>query len=226
MNILIVAAHPDDEVLGCGGTIARFAREGHNVFAAILGQGVTSRYSRPESAEPVLIRSLQESCHKASKLLGVKEVVLCNLPDNRLDTMPLVDIVKLVEELVDRFKPESVYTHHRGDLNIDHAIAHRAVLTATRPMSGCPVSELCAFEIPSSTEWAFGQLKSSFTPNLFIDIRDTLALKIDALKLYEGEIREFPHPRSQEAIEALAKYRGASVGFEASEAFELIRKQV
>lgn len=224
MEILIIAAHPDDEVLGCGGTIARLSREGQEVYIAILGEGITSRHPKREQADPASVQELQTQSHDVAKLLGAKDPLLHKLPDNRFDTLPLLDIVKVVEELVERLRPQVIYTHHGGDLNIDHAMVHRAVLTATRPIVGCPVKEIYAFEVPSSTEWAFGQKESAFHPNVFTNITDTLNAKIEAMRLYKTEIRNFPHPRSPEALTALARYRGSMIGVQAAEAFELIRK--
>jgi len=220
---LVIAAHPDDEVLGCGGTIARLSKEGHEVYVAILGEGITSRYVKRDQADRGLIRDLQDRSQQVSKLLGVKELFLNDLPDNRFDTVPLLDVVKIIEELIDRLQPQAVYTHHRGDLNIDHAITFQATLTATRPIKGCPVREIRTYEIPSSTEWTFGQIHRPFQPNLFVDISKTLDTKIECMKIYESEIRTFPHPRSPEALRAIAQRWGSVVGVESAEAFELIR---
>jgi LmbE family N-acetylglucosaminyl deacetylase len=155
--------------------------------------------------------------------LGVKNIVLHKLPDNRLDTVPLLDIVKIVEGLVEGIKPEIIYTHHGGDLNIDHGVIHRAVLTATRPLAGQPVQEIYAFEVPSSTEWAFQRLEPAFRPNVFVDVSWTLEAKIAAMQCYETEVRQFPHPRSPEALRALAMRWGSLAGCAAAEAFELVR---
>jgi LmbE family N-acetylglucosaminyl deacetylase len=223
MRILVVVAHPDDEVLGCGATIARFTQEGHEVFIAILGEGITSRYQRREQADPSLIKTLHATSRQVAQLLGVEDLFFYSLPDNRFDTLPLLDLVKIIEELIARLEPEVIYTHHGGDLNIDHMVTHRAVLTATRPVGGCPVRELYAFEVPSSTEWTFGQLQPSFRPNVFMDISDTLEAKMQAMALYESEVRPFPHPSSPDAIRAIARRWGSTAGVEAAEAFELVR---
>ncbi len=225
MKVLVVAAHPDDEVLGCGGTIARLAREGHSLWISLIGQGIASRYRQPEQAE-TLLEALKNCSRDVGKMLGAKEVFFNNLPDNRFDTVPLLDIVKIIEDLVKRLQPEAVYTHHGGDLNVDHFVLHRAVLTATRPMVGQPVKEVYAFEVPSATEWAFDQFQPVFCPNIFVDIKDTLSTKIAAMKLYRSELRDFPHPRSPEGLTALAQYRGSAVGSYAAEAFALIRKLI
>ena len=223
MSVLVVAAHPDDEILGCGGTIARLAREGHQVRIAILAEGISSRYAHREDADPGQLQHLHAQAQQAGNKVGAREVVLCKLPDNRLDTVPLLEVVKLVEELVARFRPEVIYTHHPGDLNVDHGVVHRAVLTATRPVAGQCVSEIYAFEVPSSTEWAFQRLEPSFRPSVFVDITETLETKIEALACYDTETRKFPHPRSAEALRAIATRWGSVVGLPAVEAFELIR---
>ena len=223
MKILVIAAHPDDEVLGCGGTAARLVSEGHEVHFAILGEGMTSRHAQRADAEQSQLTRLHQQAHAAAAQVGVKNVLLHKLPDNRLDTLALLDVVKIVEDLVDRVKPEVIYTHHAGDLNVDHGVIHRAVLTATRPVAGQPVREIYAFEVPSSTEWAFQRIEPSFRPNVFVDITRTLETKIAAMECYETEARRFPHPRSPEALRALATRWGSVVGCAAAEAFELVR---
>jgi LmbE family N-acetylglucosaminyl deacetylase len=222
-SVLVVAAHPDDEILGCGGMMTRFAREGHEVHIAILGEGLSSRYPHREDADQQQLQHLQARARQAADMVGAKELVLCKLPDNRLDTVPLLDVVKAVEDLVARFRPDTIFTHHPGDLNVDHGVVHRAVLTATRPMSGQCVREVYAFEVPSSTEWAFQSLGASFRANVFVDIADSLETKIAAMGCYDTETRKFPHPRSAEALRAIATRWGSVVGLQAVEAFELIR---
>ena len=222
-SVAVIAAHPDDEVLGCGGTIARLSREGREIYIAILGEGVTSRYDQREQANKTLMDALRTTSRRVGELLGVKDVLAYDLPDNRFDTVPLLDVVKIVEDLIARFTPEVIYTHHGGDLNIDHTVVHRAVLTATRPTQGQPVREIYAFEVPSSTEWAFQSFAPSFRPNVFVNIGATLNRKIEAMSRYELEARRFPHPRSPEALQALARRWGSAAGCEAAEAFELVR---
>jgi LmbE family N-acetylglucosaminyl deacetylase len=222
-SVLVVAAHPDDEILGCGGTMTRLAREGHQVRIAILAEGMSSRYAHREDADLRQLQHLHAQAQQAADKVGAKEVVLCKLPDNRLDTVPLLEVVKLVEELVAKFKPEVIYTHHPGDLNVDHGVVHRAVLTATRPVAGQCVREIYAFEVPSSTEWAFQRLEPLFRPSVFVDITETLETKIEALACYDTETRKFPHPRSAEALRAIATRWGSVAGLHAVEAFELIR---
>src|SRR5277367_6189354 len=219
MKVLVVAAHPDDEILGCGGTMTRLAREGHEVRIAILAEGMSSRYAHREDADPQQLQHLHARAQQAANKIGARELVLCKLPDNRLDTVPLLEVVKLVEELVARFRPEVIYTHHAGDLNVDHGVIHRAVLTATRPMAGQPVREIYAFEVPSSTEWAFQRIEPAFRANVFVDVTATLEAKIAAMECYESEARKFPHPRSPEALRAIAMRWGSVVGCAAAEAF-------
>lgn len=222
-SVLVIAAHPDDEILGCGGTMTRLAREGYEVRIAILAEGMSSRYAHREDADQQQLQHLHARAQQAADKVGAKELVLCKLPDNRLDTVPLLEVVKTVEDLVARFRPEIIYTHHPGDLNVDHGVVHRAVLTATRPMTGQCVRDVYAFEVPSSTEWAFQRLGPSFRPNVFMDIADSIETKIAALGCYDTETRKFPHPRSAEALRAIATRWGSVVGLQAVEAFELIR---
>jgi len=222
-SILVVAAHPDDEVLGCGGTIARLAKEGQDVYIAILGEGITSRYDQREAADQSQLESLRTQAHQAAETLGAKELFTYSMPDNRFDTVPLLDVVKSIEALVEKLSPESIYTHHSGDLNIDHVIINRAVLTATRPLPGQPVRNVYAFEIASSTDWAFQQFEPAFRPNVFVDCSATIDTKINALEKYAGEVRPFPHPRSPEALRSAARRWGSVVGVKYAEAFELIR---
>jgi len=223
MNVLAIAAHPDDEVLGCGGTLAKLAREGHEIAVAILAEGITSRYADRQHADRALTDALRQHAHQAAQLIGARRVFLKNLPDNRLDTVPLLEVVKLVEGLLAEVAPEVVYTHHGGDLNVDHGVVSRAVLTATRPIQDRVVREIYAFEVASSTEWAFQRFDPVFRPNVFVDVSDTLGCKLEAMSCYKSEARVFPHPRSPEAIEACARRWGSVIGCAAAEAFELVR---
>jgi LmbE family N-acetylglucosaminyl deacetylase len=224
MSVLVIAAHPDDEVLGCGGTIARLSAEGQAVHVAILGEGVTSRYSQREQADPALLERLRGCSRRAAEILGARSHSLGRLPDNRFDTVPLLDIVKGIEDLVAQHQPEVIYTQHGGDLNLDHAITFRATLTAARPLPGCPVKAVYAYEVPSSTDWAFQQFQPRFQPNVFVDIHRTLEKKLQAMRCYESEARPFPHPRSSEALHAAAQRWGSAAGLPAAEAFQCVRE--
>jgi len=223
MKVLIVAAHPDDEVLGCGGTIARLTKEGHEVYCLLLGEGVTSRYTQRETVVENELKRLKLGAEQAAKILGIKKVFFRDFPDNRFDAVPLLTIVKAVEEVKEEIKPAIIYTHHQGDLNIDHQITFKAVLTACRPMKDETVREIYSFEVASSTGWSSPNAQNYFIPNVFTDIVETLDKKIKALKAYEGEIRKYPHPRSPEILRAIAMRWGSTVGCDAAEAFELIR---
>ncbi|MBT6052731.1 MAG: PIG-L family deacetylase [Candidatus Scalindua sp.] len=219
-QILVVAAHPDDEVLGCAGTIARHVSDGDKVYVVFMSDGVTSR-TGVESNE---VEVRKQAAKDASNILGmVQSPRFLGFPDNRMDTVALLDIVQTLEQVINEIEPEVVYTHHSGDLNIDHKITHQAVMTACRPQPGFCVREIYSFEVLSSTEWS---TNNPFIPNYFVDISDILELKISAIKAYNSELRLFPHARSIESIEALVKYRGASVGVHAAEAFRLERKIV
>jgi LmbE family N-acetylglucosaminyl deacetylase len=223
-SALVIAAHPDDEVLGCGGTIARLASEGWAVHVLIVAEGATSRDdSRNRGARAGELSELAQAAQAANAILGAASVVLGDLPDNRMDSVDLLDIVKTVEQAVARHRPSRVFTHHAGDLNIDHRLLHDAVLTACRPLPGSVVEELLFFEVASSTEWTPAASGPSFAPTVFYDISGHLDRKLAALEAYASEMRPFPHARSVTALAALARWRGASCGFEAAEAFALGR---
>jgi LmbE family N-acetylglucosaminyl deacetylase len=224
MNVLVVAAHPDDEVLGAGGTMARFAAEGHRVFLAILGEGLTSRYKNRCEAARKELGKLKQNAARSAKILGAEEPLFFDLPDNRFDTVPLLEVVKIVEGVKRKIRPELILTHHRGDLNVDHQITFKAVVTASRPLAGESVKRILSFEVLSSTEWASPKRDDYFQPNVFTDIRRTLRAKIKAMECYESEIARRNHPRSPVAIRTLAKRRGLSAGLTYAEAFEMIRE--
>jgi LmbE family N-acetylglucosaminyl deacetylase len=224
-KILVIAAHPDDEILGCGGTMAAHAQAGDEVHVVIMAEGATSRGAeRDTEADRHALAHLRKVAHEANGLLGATSVTLHGLPDNRMDSLDRLDVIKLVESEVQRVQPDTVYTHHAGDLNIDHRIVHESVLTACRPQPGHCVKTLLFFEIASSTEWMPGSSAPMFAPNWFADISHTLTLKLNALECYRSEMRPWPHARSIAALESLARWRGASVGMEAAEAFMLGRK--
>lgn len=222
-SILILAAHPDDEVLGCGGTIAKLADEGSIVHVAFLADGVFSRVGA-QTVQQLELKSRRAAAHNACDILGVKSVSFGDFPDNRMDTSPLLDIIQAVETLIAKHQPETVFTHHAGDVNIDHRRLHEAVVTACRPQNGHSVKTLLCFEVPSSTEWQLPGSAPAFTPNWFVDISVTLVRKLAALEAYAEEMRAWPHPRSRQGVDHLAHWRGATVGVDAAEAFILGRQ--
>jgi LmbE family N-acetylglucosaminyl deacetylase len=220
-KILIIASHPDDEILGCGGTVARLIKEGYEAYTLILGEGVTSRdRERDREKRKKEFEELKKNIYKANKIIGIKEVFIYDFPDNRFDTVPLLDIVKVIEDIKDKIKPHTVFTHYKDDLNIDHRITCKAVLTATRPLFNETVKEIYSFEVLSSTEWNY---PVSFYPDVFFDITDTLDLKLKAMNEYKSELRDFPHPRSLEAIRLNAEYWGMKVGNKSAEVFKNVR---
>jgi LmbE family N-acetylglucosaminyl deacetylase len=224
---LVVAAHPDDEVLGCGGTIARLADAGQFVHVLLLADGENSRAAADGSGVAVgAVAARNAAAEQACRTLGCASVESLALPDNRMDGLVLLDVVKEIEARIARHEPTMVLTHHGGDVNVDHQVAHKAVIVACRPVPGNSVRELLFFEVPSSTEWCPRGSGDSFAPNYFVDVSTTLNRKLAALDAYASELRDFPHPRSRRAIEALARWRGATVGVAAAEAFVLGRKIV
>lgn len=216
-KILLVVAHPDDEVLGCGATVAKHVQAGDEVHLLVLADGETSRAQADLSHRH---GALAKSC----QTLGIKTHQQESFPDNQMDSVPLIHIVRKIEERLKAIKPELIYTHYVHDLNVDHQITHAAVLTACRPQPGASVREIRCFEVVSSTHWTSSQAGHTFSPNLFIDVASTLAQKMAALKHYDAEMRPWPHQRSYKGLEVLAQFRGASVGVEAAEAFVIERR--
>jgi N-acetylglucosamine malate deacetylase 1 len=225
-SILVLAAHPDDEVLGCGGTMARYASEGAAVNVAFLGDGVSSRGDMAKDSALFLDEAAarRAAAKTACGILGATVVRFGDYPDNRLDTVALLDVVKFIEALLEQHSPDTVFTHHAGDLNIDHRRVHQAVETACRPLPGRSVKTIASFEVPSSTEWRLAGASAGFAPNWFIDISPWLDHKLRALDAYAAELREWPHPRSRRAVEHLARWRGATVGVDAAESYIIGRQ--
>jgi LmbE family N-acetylglucosaminyl deacetylase len=234
MKILSVVAHPDDEVLGMGGTIKKYTDSGHDVKIVFMATGIFARrndkyqnstkYATDKKTVKKMkseLERLRKDAKQATKILGVDEIEFMNFPDNEMDKVSNLEITKKIENVIGDYKPTVVYTHSPYDINIDHRILYNATITATRPMSNSNVKEVISFEVPSSTEWYF---PSKFTPNVFVDISDELPFKLRALEAYKNEIREFPHPRSMEALEIIAKRWGTVSGFMAAEAFSLVRE--
>jgi len=217
-NVLVVAAHADDEALGCGGTITKHIANGDTVTVIFMTNGVSSRLNSSTADE----NNRQSAMKQALETLGVCNYRCFDFPDNQMDTVPLLSIVKSIENVITEFQPSIVYSHFAHDLNIDHRITHQAVLTACRPIKGCSVKKILSFEILSSTEWQSPTLPS-FQAQYIVDISQYWHKKEQALLCYQEELRDFPHSRSLACIEALATLRGASHGFAKAEAFQVER---
>ena len=221
-KILVVAAHPDDEMLGCGGLLARLAAAEKQISILLLGEGPTARASETHEVQAAQTGALK-SALAAAAVLGIRDVRFANLPDNRFDGIPLLEVVKQVETVADAVRPDFVLTHFAGDLNIDHQITHRAVMTAFRPLPGMHPTTILSFEVLSSTEYAPPGMGASFHPTVYIDITNFLEAKQKALAAYASEMRPWPHPRSRETVEHLARLRGSQCGCQAAEGFVLYR---
>ena len=218
-RVLVVAAHPDDETLGAGGAMAQHAQAGDRVTVLILTDGVTARHDVTEPQK--------EAARKACAVLGA-DVRFAGLPDQRLDSLPLLEVIDPIMATVRELRPNVVYTHHKGDVNQDHRVAYEASLVAVRPFGDNPVERVLSYEVPSSTEWAPPDPEWAFHPNVFVDIERSLEKKLEAFAHYsathQSEVKAFPHPRSTEALRLHNRHRGISVGMQACEAFVLIRQ--
>jgi LmbE family N-acetylglucosaminyl deacetylase len=222
-SVLVVAAHPDDEVLGCGGTIRRLTKSDVRVHISFLADGVGAR-GGPEGPRLDQLHRRREAARRAASVLGAETPVFGDFPDNRLDEVPLLEIIKCIENVIDEVRPTTILTHHAGDLNIDHQRTHQAVLTACRPQPGNLVKRLLFFEVVSSSEWQTpGSGAVPFVPNLFVRIEGEHQSKVAALEAYAEEMREWPHARSVRAVEHRNHWLGASVGVEMAEGFILGR---
>ncbi len=219
-NIICIAAHPDDEALGVGGTLIKHVNSGDQVYIVMLSEGEESKLEL-DKKDP----NRKNKALEWSNLVGCKLYKVFNFPDQKLDTIPLLDIIQNLEKIFKELRPEIVYLHHSGDINHDHQVASQATLTALRPMNKFGLkTEIRTFETPSSTEQAPYIDPYIFKPNLFVSIENEWNAKIKALKIYQNEMGEFPHPRSLESIEALSIKRGIESGCKRAEAFYIIRK--
>lgn len=215
--VLIVAAHPDDEALGCGGTLARLSASGIQAHVLFMTDGVSSR---PGSTDQ---NARRQAAASAAEILGLNPPTFHDFPDNAMDTVSLLDVVRVVEATIERIAPKAVFTHHHGDLNVDHQVVHRAVITACRPQPSHVVESILSFSVRSSSEWCVEDPGNYFHPNLFVDIDSTLSRKLEALSQYAGEMRSSPHTRSLQAVESEARVLGNTVGLNAAEGFRIIR---
>jgi LmbE family N-acetylglucosaminyl deacetylase len=222
MQVLCLVAHPDDEVLGMAGVLAKHAADGDDVHVCLLSDGVTSRHEELTSEVKAKLEQRKENAREACEILGAS-VSFHDFPDNQFDTVALLDIVQTVESEIADHQPEVVYTHHYGDLNVDHELTARAVVTATRPLRDSSIDRVLAGEVLSSTEWSVPEPSNAFQPTTFVDISDHLQQKLDALACYEEELRDHPHPRTVENVRRNARLWGGKSGVEAAEPFELLR---
>lgn len=221
---LIVAAHPDDEVLGCGGLIKKLSKMNKKIKVVFLAEGSSCRYTGKELNNTKVKKEIKhrEICaKKALKILGVRNIAFYNLQCGKLQNYPIIDLGKIIEVEIKSFKPTAIFTHSNSDVHCDHKTTFQACLQATRPVNKLTkVNYFFSFEILSSSEWKF---EKCFEPNFFIDISQEINFKIKAIKKYDSELRKFPHPRSEEGIKTLAKYRGMQANFNFAESFKLIR---
>lgn len=214
MRVLVISAHPDDEVIGAGGTLARHVAEGDDVYWCVVTQGYTPQWSEATLA------AARRQVHDVCDFLGFEEVFLCGFPTVKLNTVPYIELSSALQEVVGRVRPEVVYTTPGSDVNLDHRIVFDATLVATRPLPGSSVRRLLSYEIGPTARYGYAGLP----PTVFVDISDYVEKKVEAMALYETELREPPHPRSLEGLRLLAKERGMSIGVEAAEAFHLVRE--
>lgn len=224
-RVLVIVAHPDDELLGIGGTLNKLSQDNCEIKIVILGEGLTSRANNRNTSEwkeqLVLHRS---NINNAKEIIGYAHVAIYDFPDNRFDSVDLLDIIKIIEKEKELFNPEIVFTHHGGDLNIDHQRTFEAVMTAFRPLEGENAESIITFETPSGTEWQASSDPRRFIPNLFVELTDNnINAKAKAMECYEFEKRTFPHPRSSKALEITAQQRGIMIGSEFAEAFCIVR---
>ncbi len=218
MNVLIVAPHSDDEVLGCGGVMARHAARGDDVHVLVVTRGTPEMYP-PEQEEQT-----RQELHAAHAILGVSSVHFLDFPAPKLDTIPGHQLADAIGRIIRSVYPSIIYLPHRGDIHSDHRAVYQATLVAARPINDCPVRKLLCYETLSETEWAAPFGDDAFIPSVFVDITDYLDQKLKAMTCYHSELKQPPHPRSLQAIEVLAKMRGATVSLPAVEAFMLVRE--
>ena len=217
-KVLVVAAHPDDEILGLGGTVARHVSCGDQVTNVIIADADSTRY------EAETIKSVRRCALQAANLLGVSDIRFAGFADQKLDTLPILEITQWIEKVLTDIQPQIIYTHHRGDINRDHQVVQEATLTAARPYSAEFVERILCYETPSATEWAGPYVENCFTPNVYLDITLYLKKKLSAMSAYNTELLSPPHPRSLEALRTRAVHYGSAIGVAAAEPFMLVRE--
>ena len=221
-KVLILAAHADDDILGCGGTMAKHSDQGDEVSVLFLTNGVGARGKGDSIPQNIDFRD--QAAEKALAIVGAKLVDRLDFPDNAIDSLPRIKVIRAVENVININRPDVIYTHHGGDLNVDHRRALEAVMTACRPQPESSVSKIYSFEVASSTGWQGNTLFNPFVPNHYVEITEQLDRKMEALGAYEEEMRAFPHARSIEALQHMARWRGSQVGVAAAEAFVVERQ--
>jgi N-acetylglucosamine malate deacetylase 1 len=217
-TVLVVAPHPDDEVLGCGGAIARHTAAGDQVYVLVVSRGAIDIYGEDSEDE------VRQEAKTAHGLLGVKQTFFLDFPAPKLDSVPGYQMAGAIAQVIQAVQPEIVYLPHRGDIHADHRVVHLATLVAARPINQCSVQKLLCYETLSETEWSQPMADAAFIPNVFVDISDYLDLKRQAMACYQSELQVAPHPRSLAALTALAQFRGSTISRAAAEAFMLMRE--
>lgn len=218
MNVLVVAAHPDDEVLGCGGVIARHAAIKDEVHVLVVTRGIVELFPPEE------IEGTRRELEAAHRILNVSSVQFLDFPAPRLDVTPGHEIAERIGNTIRSIQPQIVYLPHRGDIHADHQAVYQATLVACRPINNCSVRRLLCYETLSETEWGSPFVEAAFIPNVFVDITDYLQQKLEALTCYRSQLKTPPHSRSLQSVEALARLRGATVSLAAAEAFMMVRE--
>lgn len=217
MNILIVAAHPSDEVLGMGGTIYKYAQNNDNVYLFFFCKGPSEKWNDDSD------KTINNYAIESAEILGVKDIYFSEFSFMEMNVQPMIKLVKRLESVIEKIHPEIVYTHHRGDVNTDHKFAFDATIAATRAFGEFIIKRVLCYEVPSSTKWAPPFIEFAFFPNVFEDVTYSFDKKIEALYAYKDEVRDFPHPRSPESLKLNAQSWGIKVGHKLVEAFELVR---
>lgn len=218
MRVLVIAPHPDDEIIGVGGTIAKRAKDGDEVYVCVVTKGKSPLFNDE------FIEQGRKECRKADKKLGVKETIFLDFPAVMLETVPRYEFNGKISEVVNLIKPDEVYIPHRGDMQIDHQMVVDAAMVAVRPRGNNYPKRVYAYETLSETGWNIPNIVNEFIPTVYEDITDTYEVKLEAMAIFESQLSTFPEARSIGAIEALAKYRGATVSVKAAEAFSLVRE--